>query len=119
MRHSTSVYFRKYVTPVTRARLSTGTLHFSRSPNGGVASALAETSRAKLGQGADTVKMTDLRAKVVNAYAIHYLKDSTMCVILILTIWHVNLSTRKWRLEARWGFFTGQLAQGGGPWKSC
>jgi len=53
--------------------------------------------------------MTDLSH---NSYNIHYFNNSTMCVILILTIWHTNL-------KIRWGFFTGKLAQGGGPWKSC
>jgi len=63
----------------------------------------------------NSVKMPDLRAKKVHLCSIHYLINSIAYVILIFIIWHANLKARK----PRWGSFTGQLAQGGGPWKSC
>jgi hypothetical protein len=44
--------------------------------------------------------MTD---SIDNRYTIHYLQNSTRCVILILTIWHTNLKARKPCLQARCG----------------
>jgi hypothetical protein len=42
--------------------------------------------------------MTD---SIDNLYTIHYLQNSTICVILILTIWHTK--AQKPNLQARCG----------------